>query len=103
MKAGQFWVVGLLHNKWTNLGMWCRQLESTGTAAAASFGMALPLFLEVDLAPFILQRYLKTSHGSAFVCGMASYPPILCHELFLKLRLVLLLEGLKCTRVQALK
>ena len=66
--------------------MWCRQLESTGTAAAASFGMALPLFLEVDLALFILQRYLKTSHGSAFVCGMASYPPILCHELFLKLQ-----------------
>ena len=103
MKAGQFCVVGFLHNKWTNLGMWCRQLESTDTAAAVSFGIALPLFLEVDLAPFILQRYLKTSHGSAFVCGMASYPPILCHELFFKIRLVLLLEGLKCTRVQVLK
>ena len=92
MKAGQFWVVGLLHYKWTKPGMWCRQMESTGTAAAASFGMTLPLFLEVDLALFILQRYLKTSHGSAFVCGMASYPPILRHELFLKLRLVLLLK-----------
>ena len=49
MKAGQFWVVGLLHNKWTSLGMWCRQLESTGTAAAASFGMALPLFWKLTL------------------------------------------------------
>ena len=81
MKAVQFWVVGLLHNKWTKLGKWCRQMESTGTAAAA----------------------VPVLHGSAFVCGMDPYPPILCHELFLKLQLVLLLKGLKCTRVQALK